>query len=286
MATLDPRTHPYRADLAAEHLRGSVDAERYSSGVRKTVIKGVAPLRRAPRMDASLETELLFGESVTVFDEKDGWSWLQADTDSYVGYALSETLGADTSPPTHHVAVLRSYIFPEPDLKTPPLDLLSMTAAVRVTGQNGAYSALDGSGWIYSRHLAPVGDNEADHCGVAIRFLGAPYLWGGKTSVGLDCSGLIQVSLARCGQSVPRDTDMQEQEIGTAVVFAGDQSVLQRGDLVFWPGHAGIWIDPNRFVHANATDMMVAVAPLSDVAAYIEEATGHPIRTVRRPAMT
>jgi len=285
MTGLDPRTHPFRDDIAAETLRDTVSAERYVSATRKRVVPGSAPLRRAPRDTAPLDTELLSGELVDVYEDKDGWSWLQAVTDDYVGYARSAFLGAPVGPPTHILAALRSYVFPIPDLKVPPIDMLSMNSALNVCGQDGAYSELTGGGWVYSRHLAPVGDFEPDHTATASRFLGTPYLWGGKTSIGLDCSGLIQLSLARCGLAVPRDTDMQETAIGEPVAFNGDEAVLERGDLVYWPGHIGIWIDPGRFVHANATDMMVAIAPLHEVAAHIEKATGDKVRTVRRPVL-
>ena len=285
MTGLDPRIHPIRDDIAADHLRDTVSAERYVSATRKMVVPGSVPLRRAPRDTAPLDTELLSGEAVDVYEDKDGWSWLQAVTDGYVGYSPSALLGALLGPPTHSVAVLRTYMFPIPELKAPPIDMLSMNVALNVCGQNGAFDELSGGGWVYSRHLAPAGIFEADHAAVAVRFLDTPYLWGGKTSVGLDCSGLIQLSLARCGLSVSRDTDMQETSIGEPVDFYGDESVLARGDLVFWPGHAGIWIDADQFVHANATDMMVAIAPLSELAAYIEEATGDAIRTVRRPVL-
>jgi cell wall-associated NlpC family hydrolase len=284
MTALDPRINPYRADLAAKRLRGQVSAARFVSGTQKAVLKGSTPLRRAPAIIAALDSELLFGELVTVYEDRAGWAWLQAETDGYVGYTDSAGLGDPPGPATHSLAVLRSYVFPEPDLKKPPLDLLSMGASVAVVGEDGAYSRIASGGWVYSRHLAKFDNVEADHAEIALRFTGTPYLWGGKTSIGLDCSGLIQVALARCGQIVPRDTDMQEAAIGAAVAYTGDASVLRRGDLVFWPGHAGIWIDTDRFVHANATDMMVAVAPLSDVAAYIADATGDRISSVRRPS--
>ncbi len=283
MAALDSRVNPFRPDLAGEHLRERVSAARYASGVRRTVTRGSAALRHAARDDAPLDTELLRGQSVTVYEDAEGWSWLQNETDGYVGYALSRALGDQAEPPTHQLAVLRSYLFPAPDLKTPPLDLLSMTATMRVVGRAGGFSELDDGGWIYSAHLAPLGEYESDHAAVALRFLGAPYLWGGKTSTGLDCSGLIQLALGRCGQSVARDSDMQAASIGDAIEFSGDEAVLKRGDLVFWRGHAGIWIDPARFVHANATDMMVAVAPLAEIAARIESTSGEAVSAVRRP---
>jgi len=282
MTKPDPRLHPYRTDLAAEQLRDMVAADRYVPGTSKTVAAGSVSLRRTPQDDAAQDTELLFGETVTVYEDKDGWSWLQAAIDGYVGYAPTEALQDKLGAATHHVAVLRSYLFSKPDLKIPPIALLSMNSAVHVIDQDGGYSAVEGGGWLYTRHLAAIDDFDTDHTKVAQRFLGAPYYWGGKTSVGLDCSGLIQVALARCGQAVPRDSDMQENAIGVALPFDGDLSVLQSGDLVYWPGHAGIWIDSNRFIHANATDMMVSIAPLEHVAAYIKEATDDDIRSVRR----
>lgn len=283
MADPDPRIHPVRPDLAAEHLRDMVAAPRYVTGTVRTVEAGRVALRHSPDDSAALDTELLLGETVTVYDDDGGWSWLQNETDGYVGYARSDTLGPPLGPPTHRVAVLRSFLFPEPDLKTPPGKLASLHAALRVTGQEGSYSRLSDGNWIYTAHLAGADRFESDHAAVALRFLGTPYLWGGRSSIGLDCSALVQLVLARCGISAPRDTDMQSAAIGTAVDYSGDDAVLRRGDLVFWRGHVGIWIDRETFVHANATDMMVATGPLADIAARIEAAGAGPVTAVRRP---
>ena len=280
--TLDPRIHAIRPDLAAEHLRDAVAAPKYATGAPRTVRTGILALRHEPAEDAPLDTELLHGETVVVYDEHNGWSWLQSETDGYVGYARSEALGPLLGPLTHRVAVLRSFVFPGPNLKTPPRDLLSLHAGIRVTGQEGGYSRLSNGGWIFSAHLSAADRFEDDHAAVALRFLGTPYLWGGRSSIGLDCSGLVQLSLARCGRRAPRDTDMQAVSIGNPVNFSGDESVLQRGDLVFWKGHAGIWIDSGHFVHANATDMMVAVGPLEAIAGRIQAAGAGPIAAVRR----
>lgn len=280
---MDRRIHPFRPDLAAEHLRGKVDAARFAPGVERTVLRGYTALRSAPSPDAALDSELLRGESVTVYDEADGWAWLQNAADGYVGYAASDALGPREAPATHRLTALRSYLYPAPDLKAPPLDLLSICATIRVIEQNGAFSRLDGGGWVHTGHLTPIGEFATDPVCVALLFLGTPYLWGGRTSIGLDCSALIQLALASCGQAVPRDSDLQAADIGGAVAFDGDQAVLRRGDLVYWPGHAGIWIDQDRFLHANATDMMVAIAPLATVAAHIQAVEGNPIAAIRRP---
>ena len=285
MADIDPRTNPYRADLAAAYLLGHVAAAKFVLPVKKTVIAGNTPLRRNPQDNAPLDTELQFGERVEIYEEKKGWSWVQSMTDGYVGYTRSAMLGDNPAAQTHTLNVLRSYLFLEPDLKAPSRTLLSMTAALTILEKTNSYCALEGGGWVYARHLVSIKDFETDLVTVAHRFLGTPYLWGGKSSIGLDCSALVQLSLARCGLSVPRDTSMQETAIGKPVGFKGDESILERGDLIYWPGHVGIWIDGDRFIHANATDMIVKIVPLRDAAASIEDTTGDKIRSVRRPVL-
>jgi cell wall-associated NlpC family hydrolase len=178
---------------------------------------------------------------------------------------------------------LRTYRVSYPDLKSPVLDGLSRNSPLAVTAVENGFSALAAGGWVWTGHLAGPGEVETDHVAVALRFLGAPYRWGGRSSIGLDCSGLVQMALARCGKASPRDSDMQACESGAPVAFDGDYSVLRYGDHVIWPGHCGLYLDKDRFVHANATDMMVAIAPLAKVAKHIERIEGHRISAVRRP---
>ncbi len=279
----DPRLNAYRPDLADESLRGQVEATRFTAGDARRVRRGSLYLRQAPGAESGVVSELLFGETVRVFEDKAGWAWLRNETDGYVGYAQSDGLDATAHATTHSVAVLRTWLYPRPDLKSPPLDLLSMNSPVCVVDTDGPYSRLAGGEWAWSAHLAAKDSFETDHAAVALRFLGTPYLWGGRTSLGLDCSGLVQMALARCGKPVPRDSDMQEAASGAPVSFDGDFSILRRGDHVIWPGHCGIWLDEARFVHANATDMMVSMGPLEEIARHIERVQGDPIRTVRRP---
>lgn len=283
MSKPDPRLNAYRPDLAADSLRGQVEAARFTAGETRQVRRGGLYLRQAPGTDSGVVSELLFGETVRVFEDKAGWAWLQNGTDDYVGYAQADGLSETVHRATHSVAVLRTWLYPRADLKSPPLDLLSMNSQIRVDDTDGPYSRLAGGGWVWSAHLAAADSFETDHAAVALRFLGTPYLWGGRTSLGLDCSGLAQMALARCGKAVPRDSDMQETASGAPVPFDGDFSVLRHGDHVIWPGHCGIWLDEARFVHANATDMMVSMGPLKEIARHIERVQGDPIRTVRRP---
>ncbi len=281
MNSLDSRLHAFRADLAAEHLRGKVEAKNFVVGQRRQVTCGRAALRREPDAAAVLDTELLFGEPVQLYDERDGWAWVQSEDDGYVGYTEIKTLSAEPLQPTHRVAVLATHLYPVPDLKSAATDWLPMTAWVCVCESEDSFCRLASGGWVFASHLAAIESYDSDHSEIAGKFLDVPYLWGGKTSAGIDCSGLLQVSLASCGKAIPRDSDMQTG-IGQAVGYEGDEGVLQRGDLVFWHGHAGIWIDPQTFIHANATDMLVATEPLNVVTARIEAASGGTILCVRR----
>ncbi len=279
----DPRLHAYRPDLADEKLRGRVEARRFTAGEPWHVSTGVLSLRTGPSRDSRQGSELMFGESVTVFETVDGRAWLQNDSDGYVGFADATGLLPGRTDSTHQISVLRTYLYPEPDLKSPIRAVLSMNAPVAVAAGNGPFLGLSDGGWVWAGHLSPDGDFEADHGAVALRFLGTPYLWGGRSSVGLDCSALVQMALARCGTDAPRDSDMQAESLGAPVPFDGDEAALKRGDLVFWPDHVGIWLAPDQFVHTNATHMMTVVEPFAEAACRIREATGDEVTAVRRP---
>jgi cell wall-associated NlpC family hydrolase len=275
----DPRINAYRGDLAAEQMRGLVEAERYVKGDLRQVSLPVVPLRHESRFDATLDTELLLGETVTVYDESEGWAWAQSIRDGYVGYVPSEGLSFKIIEPTHRIAVLRTYVYPEPDGKTPPLSLLSLNALITVTQRRGKFHALAGGGYIFAGHAVPIGDNARDFVAVAESFLGTPYLWGGRTSVGLDCSGLVQLSLEAAGHPAPRDADMQAGELGHAIDLRKDK--LRRGDLVFWDGHVGIMTSEKDFLHANAFHMAVEAEPFARARRRIKD-VGYEVTCVRR----
>ncbi|MFV3077258.1 C40 family peptidase [Niveispirillum fermenti] len=264
---LDPRVHPYREDLAASYLRGRVDAARFIDGVPCQIRSGFAAVKAEPSFEAGQTTELLFGETFTVLDERDGWAWGQNGTDGYVGWVRVEALDADITLPTHKVSALRTFLLPEPDLKQPFVDVLSLGARVVVTAEQGEWRQVDGGGWLHARHLAPVAITAADFVAVAEQFAGTPYLWGGRTSIGIDCSGLVQVALLAAGHHCPRDSDQQAAIIGTLVSGDGKGVTYQRGDLVFFPGHVGIMTDAATLLHANAFHMQVVAEPLADVLA-------------------
>jgi cell wall-associated NlpC family hydrolase len=280
MNARDPRLTPARPDLADARLQGAVDAERFTDGVVRRVVAPATPLRRHPAPDAPLDTEALMGEAVRVFDEEEGWAWGQLEGDGYVGYLSAEALGPAGVEPDHRVGTLRTFLYPGPSLKLPPLGFLSLGAAVTVTDVDGDYARLASGGFVFAGHLNPLAHREPDFVAVAERFLGTPYLWGGKTSLGLDCSGLIQVALAACGIGAPRDSDMQEAALGEAV--EADLASLRRGDLVFWRGHVGVMLDDERLLHANGHHMLVAAEPLREAEERIRTKSFGPVTSVRR----
>jgi cell wall-associated NlpC family hydrolase len=255
----DARLTLARPDLASEALEGLIRAERFDPTVSMRLVVPAAAVRAAPSVDAEQVDQLLFGELFDVLETEEGFAWGQAARDGYVGWVEAAALSRRPLEPTHRIAALRTFSFLEPSIKAPSRGPFSLNALVAVTETRDPLSHVEGGGWIPSSHLAPIGAAFEHPAQVAERFLGTPYLWGGRDSVGIDCSGLVQQALYAAGHACPRDTDLQAT-IGVAVGAAE----LMRGDLVFWSGHVGMMVDPVRLLHANAHHMAVAVEPLAE----------------------
>jgi cell wall-associated NlpC family hydrolase len=281
--SLDPRRHAYREDLAAETLRGRVSAPRYTAGEARQVVHSATPLRGRADPRASWTSEVLFGERVTVYEDKDGWAWVQVERDGYVGYLRAAALSTQVQTPTHRVRALGTLLYPAADVKAPPWLPLSMNSLLAVAEVGANFSRLADGSFVPSRHIAELTWHAPDFVAMAEQFAGTPYLWGGRSRLGIDCSGLVQVALQMAGLDCPRDSDMQQAELGRTVRVDEELTGLQRGDLVFWPGHVGIMTDAFLLLHANAHHMKTVVEPLKAVVGRNERA-GAKLSAVKRLA--
>ena len=273
MTTPDPRLHAYRPDIADVRLRDRVDSARFVEGRRLQVMQPIIAVHKTPARDSIQLTQALLGETLMCFEVREGWAFVQLDADHYVGYVSSNALTASIQVTTHRVAVPSTLRYPAPDLKSQPVSFIPMNASVSVEADEGRFSRLQDGHYIWSGHLRSLGTHAPDYVAVAEQFLQAPYYWGGKSIWGLDCSGLVQVALDASGIASQRDSDMQEQTLGTSlpVEQLGD---LRRGDLVFWNGHVGILTDSQTLLHANGHHMLVVKEPLDDAIKRIANSYG------------
>ncbi len=281
---LDRRLNAYRDDLADARLQGAVTALRFTAGRPARISVPVADMRRQPSAAAGVDTQLLMGDAVSVFDEDSGYAWVQCGRDGYVGYVEAGAVAPRSDPATHLVSAPRTFLYPEPDIKQPPRAALSMGSAVAVAEfvevRDTGYAMLATGGAVIAAHLQPADMFAPDYVGFAETLIRTPYLWGGSSAFGIDCSGLVQLSMRMAGRDVLRDSDMQAAHLGAPLDLARKQ--LQRGDLVFWKGHVAIMTDDATVIHANGATMDVALEPLGAAIERIARLYGQPTG-YRRP---
>lgn len=276
--SFDRRLTPARPDLAADHLKGQVEAAKFVKGVKRICNLPAAPLSLEPKADRPLDSQLIYGEVFTAYEEANGWSWGQSESDGYVGYVPSAAFTDSAPEPTHVISALTTHGYPAPDIKARPDSALPFGARVKVKKLAGDFALLTLGRYVPKAHLTKIGSIEPDYVGTATSFFGVPYLWGGRTVGGLDCSGLVQIALSAAGIPTPRDSDMQE-----AAFEQIPASRAKRGDLVFWKGHVGILTAKNRVLHANAHHMAVAKEPLDETRRRIQAQGGGAVTSFRRP---
>ena len=281
MSKPDARTTPYKPDLAASHLKDVVHAKNYGDAVRHQVMMPVIPLHKIPANASMMDTQLLLGAEFDIYDIHNGWAWgqeVQRNGNGYVGYVPNMALARGAAEPTHRISAIRAPVFIKPDLKTAIRTTLPLNAKLSVDGQDGNYLRIPDMGYVHVNHIATIAEAKGDFVSIAELHLGLPYVWGGISPDGVDCSGLVQTSLRAVGSDALRDTDMQESSLGATI----DKSTeLMRGDLVFWKGHVGIMRDATTLLHANAHHMLVASEPLKEAIARIEKSAG-PVTSIKR----
>ena len=273
---MDRRTTPANGRVAAAELEGVVAAAAFVEGTPSFVAVSVADLLKAP--DGPRDRQLLYGAKVRVLEDRDGWSFVQA-SDGYVGYLASASLDANAAAPTHRVIARATHAYERPNFKSTDRLSLPFGAAVAV-GQIEDLYAETPLGYIPVVHLGPVADRFSDPVEVARLHLGVPYLWGGNSTFGLDCSGLVQTSLLACGIPCPGDSDMQSREVGSQLA---KDAPLQKGDLLFWKGHVAMMTGPDRMIHANATHMAVVEEDFAQACPRIAATGDGAIIARRRP---
>lgn len=278
---LDPRLTPARPDIAAASLRGLVNAAHYVDGQVRQVHAATVSLYGTPDATSPQLTELLMGEFFEVYETEGNWAWGQATRDHYVGYVRTDALGPRANLPDHYVTALRTPIFAAPALKSAVLGYAHGNAVFAAGEKQGAFVKAEPMGWVFADHTAPMGEKLDDWVSFAERLLGVPYVWGGRSSFGMDCSGLVQDALQAGGIAAPRDSDLQECEMGQAIEMQPDLVGLQRGDLVFWKGHVAIMVDGQSMVHASGYHLAVICEPLKTAAARIKKTAGA-ISAIRR----
>jgi cell wall-associated NlpC family hydrolase len=281
---LDPRRNVVREDLAAESLKDKVKAQRYAPGELRQIVGSIAPVRIVPRFDAPLLTQALYGELATIYEISKGWAWVQLENDGYVGYMPADNISAIIEEPTHWVAATGTFVYPAPDLKRPPITRLSFSAKLTIIGREGRFAELSRGGFVFIGHLKPFEEKAKDFVTLAENLNGTPYLWGGRSDVGIDCSALVQLSMQAMGLTCPRDTDMQEREVGEKLPD-NEIKQLERGDLIFWRGHVGIAQSASHVVHSSGHQMQVVSETIASAVERIAATHGNITSIKRIPAL-
>lgn len=271
----DRRLTPVNGRVAALYLQGQVQADHFTAGFRSRITQAVVNLDRTP--SGPRDRQLLYGADVTVYETRDGWCFVHAAADGYVGYVPSTAIGL-AQIATHYVATPATHLYTAEDIKSPDLLALSFGSRITVTAERRKFWETP-DGYIPKTHLWPLSKLFSDPVTVAQMHFGVPYLWGGNSIRGIDCSGLVQASLLACGTACPGDSDMQLDQVGQDI---GPDVARERGDLYFWQGHVGLLVDPDTLIHANAHHMAVAYEPLRHAIIRIAAQGDGPVRARKR----
>lgn len=281
---LDLRITPFRRGIAAAHLKGVVEAQTYNEGKTVQIVVPELAIRSEPMITSGMESQALKGQIATCYGEENGFSLIQMQDDEYVGWVITQGISEKFTSTTHKITALKTYIYSDESIKSLPLAALTQGTSITIAHVGEKFSRLFDGSYVFTPHIAPISAHATDWVQSALLYLNCPYLWGGKTSSGLDCSALVQLALATQGIKAPRDSDQQEAALGQEVAIqSGHMPKVQKGDLLFWKGHVAICLDENTILHANAHHMSVQKEPLLEALKRID-ASGTALKSIKRLA--
>ena len=260
--------------IGHDSLQGQVTDRPLTAGTTLRIRIPVADLCASP--GGKRDKQLLFGQAFTLLEERHGWAFGFDPADGYVGYLRADTLH-EAPEPTHRITARSSHIYTLDDIKSPDRLPLSCFSEIPVAEESDCFAELVTGGFIPSQHIAPLDWQAEDPVAVAEGFLGTPYLWGGNSTLGIDCSGLVQLAFHAAGRACPRDSDLQAGSWDDA------EGAPQRGDLVFWKGHVAMMLSETDMIHANAHHMAVAIEPFATARDRIAQKEFGEILRIARP---
>ncbi len=272
---MDHRLTPANQNVACSTLRGQIEHNNFVEATNYQVNVPFVDLLGAP--SGERKRQLIYGSKVKYFGETDGWAFIQNAYDNYVGYVPRETVNLETNK-SHIVSAPLSHVFSEPNIKAKNIETLPLAAKVSGKTVENGFLEME-LGWIPVRHVKLKTEFANNPVEVSKLFLNSPYLWGGNTSLGIDCSGLVQVSMLLCGLSCPGDSDQQLAKLGQNIAV---DTAQKKGDILFWKGHVALALNARQVVHANAYHMSTVIEELSEVEFTIKKQEGNEIIARKR----
>lgn len=272
---MDTRVTAFNGRVAASALRGQVDAEHFTDGTPGQITAAVTDLTGMP--EGPRLRQVLLGDSVTIYEDRGGYCYIQSAKDGYCGYVARADIG-EPDVPTHRVSARATHAYSAPDIKSPERMMISLGGRITTRSETETFVETE-FGFVPKAHLSGIDELDSDPPEVARRFLGTPYLWGGNSSSGIDCSGLVQAAFLACGHACPGDSDMQCADLGTALPIG---SAVLRGDLLFWTGHVALALSPDMLIHATAHPMAVVTEGTQDAITRIAQSDDGPLIAHKR----
>jgi len=244
---------------------------KFFTGQRLKIIDNYTPIKCSPNIDSETMSEALYGENFILKKTFKNWLFGKLESDNYEGFISINSISTEDYKHTHYVSELRTYMYSKPDIKSVTTGILSINSLITVVDEVRGFSKLNNDSYVFTRHIDLKSKKNNNYIDTAIKFTNTPYKWGGRTSFGIDCSGLVQLSLMNSGYECPRDSELQKQVLGKNIPLETCFNNLKKGDLIFWEGHVGIMVSDKNIIHANSFSMDTRIEKLTDVDSRISQ---------------